>query len=126
MKIRFLEKLFAIPSFLFGGTPTNPVKFGGIGGEPGGVRMIHQALNPAEAEMIRQFLRSEGISVQFVPPVSTGIFGPVGSDCVHVLNEDAEAALALIDRYVHGDPSGGAEDPGAEQNEDTDDPERDA
>ena len=87
------EKIFALFALLTGtGIPTNPhaVLFETIA--PEGLAIVCSAASPAEGDLIRQILRDAGFHVEYVPAVTTGVFGTSGSAHVFVhASEEREA-----------------------------------
>ena len=88
------EKIFALFALLTGtgSIPTNPhaVPFEAIA--PEGLAIVCSAANPAEGDLVRQMLRDAGFHVEYVPAVTTGVFGTSGSAHVFVhASEEREA-----------------------------------
>ena len=99
------EKLLSPFAFLTG-NPTRPHKVPYMATEPTGLVLIHSALNPAEADLLRQVLQNEGIRVEYVPPVTTGVFGTTGSPYIYVpADQETEARNFLREYFDDGNES---------------------
>jgi hypothetical protein len=77
------EKAF-VPIALVTGNPTNPFTVPFPTSTPDGLAHVGSAPNPAEAELTRQTLIDAGFHVEYVPSVTTGVFGTTGSVHVYV------------------------------------------
>jgi len=64
--------------------PTNPNAVPFSTTAPEGLALVYSAGNPSEADLTRQVLRDAGFHVEYVPSVTTGVFGTTGSAHVYV------------------------------------------
>ena len=90
-----VEKNFAPLAFL-AGEPTNPFKVPFINSTPEGMAHVHTAPTPSEADLIRQMLRDAGFHVEYVPPVTTAVFGTSGSNHVFVRADQEKEAREFL------------------------------
>ena len=98
-KHSILEKLFAPFAFLTG-NPTKPSAVPFLATAPKGLALVFSASIPAEADWIRQVLRNAGFHVEYVPPVTTGVFGTSGSAHVYVRADQNQDAREFISQFL--------------------------
>ena len=90
-----VQKMLA-PFGLLTGTPINPNAVSFSTTAPRGLALVYSAPTPPEANLTCQILRDAGFHVEYVPPVTTGVFGTAGSVHVYVpANEEEEACEFL-------------------------------
>jgi hypothetical protein len=80
-----------------------------MGNAPEGLALVCSAATAAEADLIRQLLKSAGFHVEFVPPDTTGMFGTTGSMHVHVRADEQEEAREFLHELQNSqavDPDG--------------------
>lgn len=67
-------------------------------GTPGGLSFLYTAGSVPEAEMLTQVLLEAGFHIEYVSPVTVGIFGITGNNVIYVAeNEHSQAAEFLRD-----------------------------
>ena len=77
-------------------TPTNPHTVSFSTTAPTGLALVYSALDPSEANLTCQILRDAGFHVEYVPPVTTGVFGTSGSVHVYVQASEQEEACEFL------------------------------
>lgn len=90
-----LEKSFVPLAFLTG-NPTNPNAVPFSATAPEGLALVFSAPTTVEADLIRQVLQNAGFHVEYVSPVSTGVFGTRGSVHVYVHASQEKDACEFI------------------------------
>ena len=110
----FWEKVMT-PFVFLTGNPTKPHAMTIATTAPDGLALVHSATNPAEADYLRQVLQGEGFHVEYVPPVTTGIFGTTGSPHIFVAAEEEDEAREFLRQYLEGDVEEIPGEPGGEE-----------
>lgn len=96
------ERAFALWSLLMVGSPTDAGAIPPIRTAPSGLRLVYSAPTASEAEWLRQMLLQSGFHVEFVPSITSGIFGTTGSVDVYVEAEQAEDAIEFLGELARG------------------------
>lgn len=107
---RTLEKFLPIQkafAWVFGWIcmlPSNNNRVPFLNTSPQGLRLIHAADHPAEADLLRQVLAEAGFHVEYVPSIGTGVFGTQGNRNVYVHESQADEAAAFLAEYMNATP----------------------
>jgi hypothetical protein len=92
-------QILAAP-FLSLGIPLDPHKVPFLKSAPKGLRLLHAASSVPEAEMLTQVLIAEGFQIEFVPSITTGVFGTTGNSEIYVAEADYDRAVQFLKEYL--------------------------
>ncbi len=80
-------------------TPTNAYRVFGEE-KAAGMKLLHTAGTPAEADLLRQVLVDAGFYMEHVPSASTGVFGTFGNSNIYVKTEEYADAEEFLREYL--------------------------
>lgn len=98
------KKLVALAPCLLSCTPTNPHEIATSVKAPRGLSLVYCAATVAEADLMRQVLEEAGFHPEFVPSVTTGVFGTTGSAYVFVPKAETEEVESFLKQYFTSPP----------------------
>ena len=95
-KAHSLREMAFVPLAFLTGNPTTPHAVPLSTTAPEGLALVCSARTAPEGDLIRQILRDAGFHVEYVPPMTTGLFGTSGSVHVYVHAREQEEACEFL------------------------------